>query len=184
MIVTVSGKPGSGKSTLARNLAEHFGLEHHSGGEFMRQIAKEKGMSLLDLSAHAEDNNEIDMAIDARTQKFGREHDNFVMDSRLAWHFIPQSIKVFLDISFEGSARRIYKDLRHDEQENTSEKQTLKNIKQRFESEKKRYGKMYNLDYMDKKNFDIVIDTTKRGQEETFEKAVKAIEKIIAKSSK
>ena len=46
MIITISGLPGAGKSTVGRLVAEHFKLKHYSVGDLMRQLAKEKKMSL------------------------------------------------------------------------------------------------------------------------------------------
>ena len=182
MIVTISGMPGSGKSTLAKELAKKFSLKHFSAGEFMREIAKERGISLLDLSKIAEKDKTIDEEIDKRTIALGKEKDNFVIDSRLGWFFIPNSIKIFVSISMKEAARRVYRDtiknLRRDERENTSVKQTLANMKKRQVSETKRYKQLYGVNYLDKKNFDIVVNSTRTTKKEKFEKTVKAIEKI------
>ncbi len=60
MIITISGKAGSGKSTIAKQLAKKLGLKHYSTGDFMRQMAKDKGVSLLELSRIAEKDKSID----------------------------------------------------------------------------------------------------------------------------
>ena len=54
MIITISGIAGSGKSTVAKLLAKKLNYNHYSIGEFMRDIAKEKNTSLLELSNLAE----------------------------------------------------------------------------------------------------------------------------------
>ncbi|MDD5148234.1 MAG: nucleoside monophosphate kinase [Candidatus ainarchaeum sp.] len=179
MIVTISGMPGSGKSTLAKELAKKFHLKHYSAGDFMREIAKERGVSLLELGKIAEHDKSIDNEVDRRTIELGKTKDHFVIDSRLAWHFIPNSIRIFVDISMQEAARRVYKDMRRDEQENTSMKQTLQNMKKRQASEKKRYKDLYGVNYLDKKNFDIIINSTRTTKKQKFEKTVKAIQKIL-----
>ncbi|MBN1940777.1 MAG: cytidylate kinase family protein [Candidatus Diapherotrites archaeon] len=181
MIITVSGKPGSGKSSLAKALAEKLGLEHHSSGDFMREIARERGISLLELSRQAESDEKIDHIIDERTRELGEWKTDFVMDSRLAWHFIPQAVKVFLDVSIEEAAKRIYKELRVEEKENTSLQETRENIRKRQESENKRYQSLYRINQFDKKNFDIIIDTSKLNQKQVLEKALKEIKKFSEK---
>ena len=50
MIITISGTPGSGKSTVAKMIATKLGFKHYSTGDFMRQMAKERGISLEELS--------------------------------------------------------------------------------------------------------------------------------------
>ena len=121
MILSISGKPGSGKSTVAKSLASHLAMDHVSAGDFMRQMAAERGISVLELSAIAEvDDGAIDREIDDRSRKFGEERDEFVIDARLAWFFIPRSVKVFLDVSIEVATERIFGDRRGAEVERTT----------------------------------------------------------------
>ena len=160
MKITISGKPGSGKSTVAKKLAEKLGLRHFSAGDFMRDLAKEKEITLLELSQQAEVSDEIDKKTDLWAEAVGQADDNFVMDSRLAFNFIPNSVKIFLDVSEDEAARRIYHDMRPEEKENTSQGATYENIKKREESEKKRYQQYYGIDYTNPDNYDLVVDTT------------------------
>ena len=97
MIITVGGKAGAGKSTAAKNIAKKFGLKHYSSGDFMRQLAKERNITLLELSKLAEKDGSIDTEIDNRQIELGKKEDNFVIDGRLSAYFIPNSIKIFLD---------------------------------------------------------------------------------------
>ncbi len=112
MIITISGMIGSGKSTVADELARIFKYKRYSSGDFMRQLAQKKNMSLIELSRIAEKDPEIDREIDKRQIELGQKEDNFVIDGRLAWHFIPKSVKIYLDVSNEEAAKRIYKDKR------------------------------------------------------------------------
>ena len=74
MIITISGAPGSGKSTVATFLAKALHLQHYSAGQFMRDMAKERGVTLVELQKEAqEDQGKIDKEIDARTKKLGKE---------------------------------------------------------------------------------------------------------------
>lgn len=159
MIITVSGKPGSGKSTVAKLVAKKLKLRHYSIGDFMREIALKRGMTLLELSKIAEKDKTIDKELDEKQKKLLKE-DNFIIDSRLGFYFFPNSIKVFLDVTLEEGARRILEHKRKEERENISIKETEKNIKRRLISEKRRYKRDYNVDFLDKKNFDIIVDTT------------------------
>jgi len=181
LIVTVSGMPGSGKSTLARNLAKALGLRHHSTGELWRKLAAEKGLSPLELNKKAESDERIDREIDERTEKLGKRENDFVMDSRMAWHFIPHSIKIFTKIRPEIAAKRIFKDMREGERENKSEKKTLKSLKKRMKSERKRYKQLYGVDYLDEKNYDFVVNTAKTSIEEAAEKALEFVKQRAAK---
>ncbi|MBI5398103.1 nucleoside monophosphate kinase [Candidatus Woesearchaeota archaeon] len=160
MIITISGALGSGKSTIAKELSKRLGIEHFSTGDFMRQMANERKVTVLELNRIAETDSSVDQELDERQKNFGATRDNFVIDGRLSWFFIPHSIKVFLDVSDEEAAKRIFHAKRPDEHYNDSLQSTLENIHARRDLEVYRYKKIYNVDYYDKKHYNIVIDTT------------------------
>jgi len=156
MIITISGKAGSGKSTVAKLVAKKLKMKHFSTGDFMREIAKEKGITLLELSKFAEKDEEVDKLLDKRQTEFGKKEDNFVIDSRLGFHFIPKSIKIFLKASLDVRAQRILKDKR-----GYNDVEKLKQeIIERENSENKRYSDYYQiLDYSDSIYYHLVVDT-------------------------
>ncbi len=172
MIITISGKAGSGKSTVARLLSKKLKLKHYSIGDLMRAMAKDKSVTLLKLNRLAEKDKSIDFELDNKLKELGRNKDNFVVDGRLTAFFIPHAdVKVFLNANDKIRAQRILNDKRHQEK-NKSLRETLKNIKEREESEKKRYKKYYGLDYRDKKLYNYVIDTTNMTPNEVVNKIV------------
>mgnify|MGYP003993939071 FL=1 len=176
MIITISGALGSGKSTVAKILVQKFNLKHYSTGDFMREIAAKREVTLLELSKLAETDRSVDKELDDYQIKLGKDEDNFIIDARLGWHFIPNSIKIFLDVTDEEAAKRIFKEGRTDEKYNTDLNSTLENIKNRRASEIKRYLDYYNLNYYDHNNYDLVVDTTEIPAEEVAEKIIKFIE--------
>ncbi|MBI3036735.1 nucleoside monophosphate kinase [Candidatus Woesearchaeota archaeon] len=184
MIITISGVPGSGKSTVAKLVARKLGFRHYSAGDFMREIAAKRHMSLLEVSKIAEKDRSIDKELDERTMKLGKNEDDFVMDSRLAYHFIPNSFKVFLKVDGKEAARRIFSDMqkklkgRKVEKESKTLAATLAAIKKRRKSEELRYRKYYNLNPYGTKQYDLVIDTTRATPEKVVEKVVTAVKKF------
>jgi predicted cytidylate kinase len=177
LIITISGRPGSGKSAVAKRVARKLGLRHVSAGDFMREMAAERGMTILELSRSAEGGDEIDREIDARTMKLAEESDDFVMDARLGWHFAPDSVKVFLEVRPEVAAERIYRAQRGAEHENISLEDTRLAIERRTESERKRYSTYYGLDYAAHSNYDLVVDTSYRTIDEVVEAIVDHVER-------
>ena len=177
MIITISGRAGSGKSTIAKLVAKKLGLKHFSSGDFMRQMAKEKKISLLGLSKLAEKDRSIDKELDERQIRLGKEEDNFVIDGRLSAFFIPKAdFKIFLDADKKTRAERILKDARAEE-EGKSLKDIEKKIEEREKSEAKRYREYYSYDCYDKSKHDFVIDTTKLSIEGVAEKVLGLVNK-------
>jgi CMP/dCMP kinase len=172
MIITITGALGSGKSTVAKILVEKLNLKHYSSGGLMREIAERRGVTLLELSKIAETDKSVDKEIDEKQVQLGEEEDNFIIDGRLSWHFIPNSIKIFLDVTDDEAAKRIFKESRKDEKYNTDLRTTLENIKNRRASEIKRYQEYYGINYYHKKNYDLVVDSTTITAERVVEKII------------
>lgn len=171
MIITVSGLPACGKSSVAKRVAKKLGYEHKSTGDIFRRIAKEKEISVRELNEHLEDDPAIDFEIDEKTKLLGKTQDDFVMDSRLAFHFIPHSFKVLLKVSPHEAVRRIEMDENRDHDEKADDE-----MRKRVASEKKRYLDLYGVDYEDETNFDLVINTDIFGIDEVVKKILEAID--------
>lgn len=178
MIITISGSLGSGKSTVAKLLAKKLGYKHYSMGDFQRELAKERGISLLELSKLEEKDKSLDKIVDQKQKDLGKKEDNFVIDSRLGFYFIPHSVKLFLEIDEKEAAKRIFNHLRPGEKENATLEETEENIKIRKKSEIKRYQEYYNLDLHDKSNYDLVIDTTNISAEQVSEEVLNYLKSI------
>ena len=181
MFITITGDLGSGKTTIAKMIAKELGYQFLSVGDFMGEIAMEKGMSLLELSKEAEKSDEIDKILDAKQVEFGKTHDNIVFDSRLGWHFIPHSTKIYFQVSIDEGAKRVFDDKREDEKENTTLDATKENMIVRKESEKKRYLEYYGVTYDNPENYDFVLDTSNLTIEEVYEKTSSFIKKEMGK---
>ncbi len=177
MIITLTGHPGSGKTTVADFLAKRLNLKRYSGGDFMRELAIRKGVSLLELSRKAEKSFEVDKEIDQMYRKLQKE-DNFFIDSRLGFMFLPNSIKIFLSVNPKIGAKRIFKQKRRIERENTTLTKTLENIRRREKSERLRYKKYYGINIDDLSNYDIIIDTSNMNTDEANNSVLKAIKKF------
>jgi cytidylate kinase len=173
-IITIAGRLGSGKSSTANKLAEKLIYQRFSSGDFMRAIAEKHTVTLQELSEMAERDPSIDHEIDAEVKNAG-EKDNLVIDSRLAFHWIPQSFKVYLYLRPEVAADRILIDAennpnRYSEGFSALTKEAItESITTRLESEKKRYQSLYTIDHTNPDNFDLVIDTEKNNLDEVVE---------------
>ncbi|HLC50012.1 MAG TPA: nucleoside monophosphate kinase [Candidatus Nanoarchaeia archaeon] len=177
MIITISGKAGSGKSTVAKTLSAKLKLKHYSIGDLMREMAQEKNTSLIELNKLAEKDKKIDFELDNKLKNLGKTKDNFIVDGRLTAFFIPAAdVRVFLDTDDEVRAKRIVLDKRHGEK-GKNWKAMLASIKKREDSEKRRYQKYYKVNYLDKKLYNLLIDTTEMTPKEVVNSIVKFLRK-------
>ncbi|PKP59186.1 MAG: cytidylate kinase [Candidatus Altiarchaeales archaeon HGW-Altiarchaeales-1] len=142
MIITLSGTIGSGKTTIASEISRQ-NFVHISAGGIMRKMAKERNLSLLDFSAYAEKNFEIDKEIDALQKSLVKEEvkrgNNCVVEGRISWFVMKSDIKIFLDADIDVRAK----------------------IKNRELSEYKRFKEIYSIDINDLRNYDLCINTSK-----------------------
>ncbi len=176
MIITLGGKPGAGKSVVARLLAQKLKFRHYSSGDFTRKIAEQKGITILELAKLEEIDKSIDEQVDRQQIELGKNEDNFVIDSRLGFHFIPRAKKIFLDAALEVRAKRILNDKKRKE-DNSSIDKAKENIRRREESETKRYKSYYNVSPYARKNYDLVIDTSESSPEKIVGQIVDFINK-------
>lgn len=162
-IITIAGKLGSGKSSTAKKIAKMLNLTHFSSGDFLREIATERGLSIKELMIAAETEPQIDHDIDNLLKSKGDEK-NLIIDSRLAFHWIPGSFKVYLEIDPDVAAQRMFIDLETNESRQKSEHtvniQEMKSeMIARHTSDVKRYQNLYQINHTDHNNFDLVINT-------------------------
>ncbi|MBN1156830.1 cytidylate kinase family protein [Candidatus Woesearchaeota archaeon] len=166
MRITISGTPGSGKSTIGKMLAKKLGLKFYSVGDLRGKMAMDMGLTIDELNRLGENDFSTDKKADEYQKELGLNEDDFVIDSRLGFHFIPDSIKIFLDCDQDVAAQRIYLEPRMDEKTYHNIKEAKEAIKKRIESDKKRYLQYYALDPFKKEFYDIFIDTSSAKPEE------------------
>lgn len=173
MIITITGTPGSGKTTIGKALAKRLGFEFFSTGMLRRQMAKERGLTLEEYNKLGETDPSTDLEVDKYQEQLGKERDNIIIDGKLAFHFIPHSIKIFITASEDVGAERILNDTKERNQKKvlTLEEQKKLN-KERIENDNYRYNKYYGIS-INTKDFDFILDTTNESDVE------KNVNKII-----
>ena len=152
MIITIGGPPGSGTTTIARLLKEEFEYKHINGGDVWDQIAKERNTDVMGLNIIAENDPSIDIELDNRLVEIAKTESNTIIESRLIGYFCHQkeipAFKIWLTADLETRIKRLKKDARESEK-----------VKEREESEKKRYKELYNIDIEDVSVYDLVVKT-------------------------
>ena len=171
MHITITGKLGSGKSTVAKKLVELYGFEIFSTGAILRAAAAERGMDVLELnkelSAKLDSDRSMDDLIDNTTIRVAaeRKDDKLIFDSRMAWHFVPDSFKVFVTVDPCVAAERVMKDPRPGEPAEDV-KELCSELVERSKVEQARFMQLYGVDYYDYNNFNLVVDSSRRTPDE------------------
>ncbi len=172
-IITIAGRPGSGKSTTSKSLAAELGYAHFSSGDLFRSIIKDRGIELTHANLIAEEIAEIDHAVDAKLREIGQSEDQRVIDSRMAWFWIPDSFKVFLDLDLVTAAERILAstDATRTDNEHVADDpvEYAQSLSKRLEGEARKYQRLYSANPYDTSNYDLVVDTNLNDAAQTLE---------------
>jgi len=187
MIISIGGSHGSGKSTLAKMLGEKLGWPRYYIGGLRRERAKELGLTLAEYNKLGENDPKTDIEVDEYQRELGEKENNFIIEGRTSWYFIPKSLKIFIEVGEEEGARRILADLKKNQGARNEDcainnyDEVLASIKKRLASDIVRYKKYYNIDVYDKNNFDFILNTERLSIEEAFEKLYAFIRPLVDK---
>jgi len=192
LIITISGDPGSGKSTIAKELAKKLKAKRIYVGQIRRQLAKQKGLTLEQLNQYAQTHPETDVDIDKKVASQARQlaqKSPVIVEGRTQFHFIPESFKLYVKVSLNEGAKRIWQQMQSEkaksarnEGEINSLVQLKKSIKQRIFSDKKRYQKYYGIDHTKKSNYDFVLDTSHLTKKQQITKIWPKIKSLTSRS--
>ena len=157
--ISLAGDLGSGKSTVASILTERLGAEYYSTGSIMRRLAAEQGMTIEEFNRSIEGKPETDRLIDDGLAALSDDPRALIIDSRMAWHFVRGTFRVYLSTDPDISAARIFCARRSEERFDSVEQARL-SIAARKASERSRYKAFYGVDNKDMMNYDLVLDTS------------------------
>lgn len=179
--VIISGPPAIGKTTIAIGLAKEFGLKYLSGGDVLKEMAREKGfrtegddfwdteagMKFLNMR---KDNSEFDKLVDEKLKKIFLAEEVVITSYTLPW-LVRDGIKIWLAGSPEISARRMTT------RDHISIGSASEIVRKRYDENKMIYKKLYGFDFGDDLSvFDEIINTDGLGPDQVLERAKAAVE--------
>lgn len=162
MHITITGQLGSGKSTICNLIRDKYGYEIFSTGSIQREVAREKGITTLELNKLMEVDHSLDDIIDATTTRLSveRKDDKLIFDSRMAWHFAKDTFKIFIKVDPRVAATRVMANQRGAEETYTSVEDACAKLVERSRVEQKRFVELYGVDYYDENNYNLVVDSS------------------------
>ena len=174
LVVTIGGPHGTGKSTYAKMIARQFKLRYVSAGQLFRDLAKEKSVSLEELSKQAASSPDIDRMIDERSATEAEKGDAVIEGQLAAWMAKDLAqVRIYLKASDEERIARIAS--RDHLNYNVARRQTL----EREQIQRERYKRYYGINIDDLSLYNVVIDTGSRSVESTSAELMSKIQEIL-----
>lgn len=170
MIITLWWRIWSWKGTVSEMIATHLGYEIVSIGWMKRQLAEEMWLTILEFDKIWWENPEKAKEYDLKYEEYQQSlplESKILLDSRLSFFCQPDAFKVFMSVSPEEWARRVFEAQRSSDESKSIESVLEYNTK-REQGQQETYKKLYNVDLFDESNYTLVIDTTTKTPEEVF----------------
>lgn len=173
-----------GKTTVAKGLAEEFNLKYLSGGDVLKEMAKEHGFNSdgddwwdtkegMEFLSQREENDEFDKKLDEKLTVLFNEGGMVITSYTLPW-LINDGIKIWLEGSHESSTKRMQS------RDNMSSEEAYEVTKERFDKNKALYKKLYDFDFGDDKSvFDVIINTNHLTAQQVIDVAKETVRKLL-----
>jgi predicted cytidylate kinase len=186
-LLVVGGPGGSGSTVISERLAKYFGLKRIYAGALFREAVLEKGYEKFEdfyRKANEEELLKLDMEVDRKLLEESKSKgvliESKIFAAILEMKDLPCTARIWLDASLH------VRTLRHLKRDNTEKEGFLKRVvkyfrvrgdlKKRWVLDRRRYSELYGVDYSKPKLYnDIVIDSSKINEDETFNLILKRL---------
>lgn len=184
-VISITGKPCSGKSTIAKLLEKDYGFKRISMGDMFKEEAKRRGMSTEEFTAFRVNDSSFDVYMDKQIPSFIKKFDgqNVIIESRVAWHFLPDSFKVFIDLDEDEIAKRLVDSDRVGKERYTDFNEAKRSTISRWNAELEVYKKTYDIDCSDLTNYDLILNSKDKTPQQLTDKIWKAFQKFLKKEN-
>lgn len=173
-----------GKTTVAKSIAEEFNLKYLSGGDVLKEMAKEDGFDTAGddwwdtqdgmrfLNKRAQ-NSEFDKKVDEKLKELFYKGGVVITSYTLPW-LVDDGIKIWLDGSHQSSASRMTM------RDNMPNEEALEITKKRYDENKALYKKLYNFNFgEDMSVFDKIINTDGLTAQEVIQISKKTVKELL-----
>lgn len=178
MVLVVGGPGGSGSSTISKMLSEHFSLRRLYGGDFFRREAGKRGFTQIEdflNSVSIEEIKELDKSVDETLREYARKGGVLIESKVFAGIATKEDIecdaKIWLNASLDVRTERTLgkENVCNFIQKFLRRREIKKNLKKRYEFDRKRYKDIYDLDYDKQEKYnDLVVNSSEQTPEQTF----------------
>lgn len=174
--ITIAGELGSGKTTVSNYLITKIDYKIVSAGMIFRNMAMKHNMSAKEFNEFIENDPHYDNYVDDTIADMGKNENNIIFDSRMAWYFVPDSFKIYLYVDVNIAAERILNDKKRINESYNDFASAKQNIIDRRKSEVLRYSNFYHVDVNDYRHYDLIIDTGSADKQDINELVLKSFQ--------
>lgn len=182
--IVISGPPAVGKTTVAKGLANEFNLTYLSGGDVLKDLAKEQGFEVegddwwdteegMQFLKQRETNSEFDKKVDEKLIDLFKKGGMVITSYTLPW-LVDDGIKIWLDGSHDSSSKRMQN------RDNMTSQEAYEVTRERYDKNKALYKKLYKFDFgEDISVFDEIIHTDNLTADQVIEASKESVRKLL-----
>jgi len=183
-VICISGMAGTGKSTLSKKLAEKYGLRYFSGGDVLKELAKQEGYDVsvqgwwessqgLHFLNERINDPKFDKAVDDKLLEYANQ-GNVLLDSWTMPWLLKEGFKIWLEASFEKRAARVAV------RDGMTVAEAFGFLQEKEARTKAIYKSLYGFVLgEDFEPFDFVLDTDNLSADEVFVVLCKVIDNVF-----
>jgi len=150
--IAISGLTGTGKTTTAERIAGELDIPHICFS--MKEEARARGISIVDLQSIAAEDDNIDKEFDRRQGEEMERHSSFITSTWLGPWFANADLNVWLYAEDSVRARRVA------ERDGLSYEEAFKMMIVKDKQNNERYLKLYGINIADINKFHVCINTS------------------------
>ena len=186
IVICISGMAGTGKSTLSKRLAKKYELKYYSGGDALKELAKDQGYNSssrgwwespegLSFLEKREKNFTFDKAVDDKLLDYAQQ-GHVLLDSWTMPWLLKTGFKIWLVASVEKRAERIAK------RDRIPIGEALRVLQEKEARTKAIYKKLYGFTLgEDFEPFNLVLDTDALNAEGVFQVLCMVMDNVVLK---
>jgi cytidylate kinase len=184
LVLCISGMAGTGKSTLSKRIAKKYHLTCYSGGDALKELAKEAGYEItgegwwesqegLNFLEQRVKDPQFDKEVDCKLLGYAKLGDVLLDSWTIPW-LLDDGFKIWLMASFDKRAARVA------ERDNMAFEQAFAVLKEKESQTKAIYKKLYGFNLgEDFVPFNFILDTDNLNADQVFAVLCQVIDNTV-----
>ena len=184
VVLCISGMAGTGKSTLSKKIAKKYNLKCYSGGDALKELAKEAGYNVtgegwwespegLTFLEQRVNDPQFDKAVDSKLFGYAKLGDVLLDSWTMPW-LLKDGFKIWLMASFDKRVARVA------ERDKMTFEQAFAVLKEKEAQTKAIYKKLYGFNLgEDFVPFNFILDTDNLNADQVFAVLCQVIDNTV-----